>query len=285
MYPSPGDGDAYGSGSLTPTRSRRYASESAAAWGYSDGYAEEGSYGGVWNRPGELERTSRCEPALWGNTLNDEDRTIMAFERTYLNLASNPPTPAPTPSPTARLYPAPTCRYPSRAGFETRSDAPPQGFEGAVHAYPLCRAYTGQTHSAPSGPSLSRRQIHAHLYRPIAAVVSASPPTWGTYASVPSPGSSAGASDGSERRSRGMEKPKQPMACLFCRKRKIACKMPDDAKEGMCVQCMKRGRSECVFPTQSRRGLHARAKKELKNEFERQRMALKALYGSCCEDL
>jgi len=48
------------------------------------------------------------------------------------------------------------------------------------------------------------------------------------------------------------------MACNFCRKRKIACGPPlagvDGTVEKTCNQCQRRSR-ECVFPTESRRGL------------------------------
>nr|GAT50105.1 predicted protein [Mycena chlorophos] len=60
---------------------------------------------------------------------------------------------------------------------------------------------------------------------------------------------------------------RQPMACLYCRGRKIACGGPiarpgaEDGR-GMCGQCFKRGHPFCIFPTQSNRGLHARVKKE-----------------------
>jgi len=55
--------------------------------------------------------------------------------------------------------------------------------------------------------------------------------------------------------------PKKPsLACLFCRQRKIACGRPAvGSKDHTCDQCTRR-KIECVFPTESRRGHHARLK-------------------------
>ncbi|TRM70182.1 hypothetical protein BD626DRAFT_476550 [Schizophyllum amplum] len=52
----------------------------------------------------------------------------------------------------------------------------------------------------------------------------------------------------------GAEKP--PLACLFCRGRKIACGAPA-AGSNTCNQCARRGLS-CVYPTENRRGTRAR---------------------------
>ncbi|KAJ7205763.1 hypothetical protein GGX14DRAFT_298897, partial [Mycena pura] len=52
---------------------------------------------------------------------------------------------------------------------------------------------------------------------------------------------------------------KQVMACLFCRARKIGCVRPsEDAPDQTCNQCSRRKRTGCRYPTQSRRGHHAR---------------------------
>ncbi|THH20020.1 hypothetical protein EW146_g1254 [Bondarzewia mesenterica] len=46
----------------------------------------------------------------------------------------------------------------------------------------------------------------------------------------------------------------QPIACFFCRKRKIACRPADpDSLDKTCGQCLKRDR-KCVHPTESNRG-------------------------------
>ncbi|KAF7293333.1 Zn(2)-C6 fungal-type domain-containing protein [Mycena kentingensis (nom. inval.)] len=76
------------------------------------------------------------------------------------------------------------------------------------------------------------------------------------------------------------EREKCPLACFFCRQRKIAChrEFSADGKPfGMCKQCTVRGKSTCVIPTESHRGLHLRARKEKQEEMERQHQA--ALYG------
>ncbi|KAJ7214483.1 hypothetical protein GGX14DRAFT_444047, partial [Mycena pura] len=49
------------------------------------------------------------------------------------------------------------------------------------------------------------------------------------------------------------------MACLFCRTRKIGCiRPPEDAPDQSCNQCARRKRTLCRYPTESRRGHHAR---------------------------
>ncbi|KAH9063644.1 hypothetical protein EDB87DRAFT_1602891 [Lactarius vividus] len=51
---------------------------------------------------------------------------------------------------------------------------------------------------------------------------------------------------------------KSPMACLFCRGRKIACgAAPVGSADPTCDQCARRSR-KCEYPTMSRRGLHKR---------------------------
>ncbi|KAJ7113378.1 hypothetical protein C8R44DRAFT_630868 [Mycena epipterygia] len=51
---------------------------------------------------------------------------------------------------------------------------------------------------------------------------------------------------------------KQILACLFCRERKIGCTRPDaDNPDQTCNQCVRRKR-RCEYPTESRRGQHAR---------------------------
>ncbi|KAJ7676787.1 hypothetical protein DFH06DRAFT_1291695 [Mycena polygramma] len=51
---------------------------------------------------------------------------------------------------------------------------------------------------------------------------------------------------------------KQPMACLFCRERKIGCRRPaEEAADQTCNQCARRDR-ECTYPSESRRGQHNR---------------------------
>ncbi|KAH9013113.1 hypothetical protein EDB85DRAFT_1835350, partial [Lactarius pseudohatsudake] len=53
-------------------------------------------------------------------------------------------------------------------------------------------------------------------------------------------------------------RPKAPMACLFCRERKIACKAPPvGSADRTCDQCAQRSR-KCEYPTKSLRGLHRR---------------------------
>ncbi|KAF7375796.1 hypothetical protein MSAN_00469300 [Mycena sanguinolenta] len=55
-------------------------------------------------------------------------------------------------------------------------------------------------------------------------------------------------------------KPRQALACLFCRRRKIPCGRPAaEAADQTCKQCARRDR-ECVYPTESRRGHHSRVK-------------------------
>ncbi|KAF7326202.1 Zn(2)-C6 fungal-type domain-containing protein [Mycena kentingensis (nom. inval.)] len=50
----------------------------------------------------------------------------------------------------------------------------------------------------------------------------------------------------------------QVMACLFCRERKIGCQRPPEgAHDQTCNQCIRRKRV-CTYPTESRRGHHAR---------------------------
>ncbi|KAJ7778016.1 hypothetical protein DFH07DRAFT_1056340 [Mycena maculata] len=55
---------------------------------------------------------------------------------------------------------------------------------------------------------------------------------------------------------------RQALACLFCRRRKIACGRPPGASaDQACSQCVKRGRGhQCEYPTESRRGQHSRIK-------------------------
>ncbi|KAF8597497.1 hypothetical protein BDV93DRAFT_452727 [Ceratobasidium sp. AG-I] len=50
--------------------------------------------------------------------------------------------------------------------------------------------------------------------------------------------------------------PKKPaLACLFCRKRKIACgPPPPDRQDKTCNQCVRR-KQPCEYPTESRRGI------------------------------
>lgn len=50
--------------------------------------------------------------------------------------------------------------------------------------------------------------------------------------------------------------PKKPaLACLFCRKRKIACgPPPPNSKDKTCNQCVRR-KQVCEYPTESRRGI------------------------------
>ncbi|KAF7342382.1 hypothetical protein MVEN_01827100 [Mycena venus] len=51
---------------------------------------------------------------------------------------------------------------------------------------------------------------------------------------------------------------KQPMACFFCRERKIGCQRPpEDEPDQTCNQCARRDRV-CEYPTESRRGQHNR---------------------------
>ncbi|KAH9008926.1 hypothetical protein EDB83DRAFT_2531427 [Lactarius deliciosus] len=51
---------------------------------------------------------------------------------------------------------------------------------------------------------------------------------------------------------------KSPMACLFCRVRKIACGVPPvGSADPTCDQCARRS-CKCEYPTMSRRGLHKR---------------------------
>ncbi|KAJ7887287.1 hypothetical protein B0H14DRAFT_3725073 [Mycena olivaceomarginata] len=51
---------------------------------------------------------------------------------------------------------------------------------------------------------------------------------------------------------------KQPMACLFCRERKIGCQRPAETDpDQTCNQCARRER-RCEYPTESRRGQHNR---------------------------
>ncbi|KAJ7059569.1 hypothetical protein C8F01DRAFT_1144990 [Mycena amicta] len=53
---------------------------------------------------------------------------------------------------------------------------------------------------------------------------------------------------------------KQVMACLFCRERKIGCIRPsEDEPDQTCNQCVRRKRI-CKYPTESRRGQHARGR-------------------------
>ncbi|KAG9102277.1 hypothetical protein FS749_009617 [Ceratobasidium sp. UAMH 11750] len=64
----------------------------------------------------------------------------------------------------------------------------------------------------------------------------------------------ASGSQGGKKDSSGA--PKKPaLACLFCRKRKIACgPPPPDSPDKTCNQCMRR-KQECVYPSESRRGI------------------------------
>ncbi|KZT04266.1 uncharacterized protein LAESUDRAFT_658075, partial [Laetiporus sulphureus 93-53] len=48
------------------------------------------------------------------------------------------------------------------------------------------------------------------------------------------------------------------LACLFCRKRKIACgSPPPGAKDRTCNQCARRN-LKCVYPEGSRRGMRSK---------------------------
>ncbi|KAF7300035.1 hypothetical protein MKEN_01326300 [Mycena kentingensis (nom. inval.)] len=62
---------------------------------------------------------------------------------------------------------------------------------------------------------------------------------------------------------------RQPPACLACRKLKIACRpaQVEGGGETRCEQCFRRSRppSECVFPTESRRGLHSRKSERMES--------------------
>ncbi|KAI0784616.1 hypothetical protein C8Q75DRAFT_697997, partial [Abortiporus biennis] len=54
--------------------------------------------------------------------------------------------------------------------------------------------------------------------------------------------------------------PKKPLslACLFCRKRKIACGSPPPGRmDRTCNQCARRS-LKCVYPVASRRGMRPR---------------------------
>ncbi|KAH8077507.1 hypothetical protein BXZ70DRAFT_861020, partial [Cristinia sonorae] len=56
--------------------------------------------------------------------------------------------------------------------------------------------------------------------------------------------------------------PKKPLtlACLFCRKRKIACGSPPPGSPNRtCNQCARRS-LKCVYPAASRRGMRPRAR-------------------------
>ncbi|KAG9077855.1 hypothetical protein FRC06_008666, partial [Ceratobasidium sp. 370] len=59
-----------------------------------------------------------------------------------------------------------------------------------------------------------------------------------------------------------LTRPKKPvLACLFCRRRKIACGPPlPDSPDRTCDQCMRR-KQECVYPPGSRRGIRKTPKK------------------------
>jgi len=55
---------------------------------------------------------------------------------------------------------------------------------------------------------------------------------------------------------------KQPLACLFCRERKIACGRPDpDNEDQTCNQCARR-HIHCEYPKESRRGQHKRTRRK-----------------------
>ncbi|KII91886.1 hypothetical protein PLICRDRAFT_123342 [Plicaturopsis crispa FD-325 SS-3] len=58
------------------------------------------------------------------------------------------------------------------------------------------------------------------------------------------------------KRNAALKKP-VPLACLFCRHRKIACGRPDGISQGPCTNCTKRG-TPCEFPKESKRGLYRR---------------------------
>ncbi|KAF7304045.1 Zn(2)-C6 fungal-type domain-containing protein [Mycena indigotica] len=61
---------------------------------------------------------------------------------------------------------------------------------------------------------------------------------------------------------------RQPLSCLFCRARKIACGTGGrfderrDSEPEMCWQCLKRGRRVCIYPAASKRGLRHRVENE-----------------------
>ncbi|KAF8712181.1 hypothetical protein RHS03_01106, partial [Rhizoctonia solani] len=61
--------------------------------------------------------------------------------------------------------------------------------------------------------------------------------------------------------------PKKPaLACLFCRKRKIACgPPPPDSPDRTCNQCLRRKQS-CEYPTESRRGIRKAPKEPAPEE-------------------
>ncbi|KAJ7208529.1 hypothetical protein GGX14DRAFT_566750 [Mycena pura] len=71
---------------------------------------------------------------------------------------------------------------------------------------------------------------------------------------------------------------RKPLACLFCRGRKIACRPPPDdgvtearSRDGMkmCDQCSRRGRAICSYPVRSRRGLRSHTKRQLLHDMGR----------------
>ncbi|KAJ7190421.1 hypothetical protein GGX14DRAFT_408037 [Mycena pura] len=77
----------------------------------------------------------------------------------------------------------------------------------------------------------------------------------------------------------GSDRPRgrKPLACLFCRGRKIACRPPPDdgvtearGKDGMkmCDQCSRRGRAICSYPVRCRRGLRSHTKRQLLHDME-----------------
>ncbi|KAJ7908130.1 hypothetical protein B0H13DRAFT_2662140 [Mycena leptocephala] len=58
---------------------------------------------------------------------------------------------------------------------------------------------------------------------------------------------------------------KQTLACLFCRERKIGCVRPaEDDPDQTCNQCLRRNKT-CEYPTESRRGTHARRRRSAKS--------------------
>ncbi|KAG8735908.1 hypothetical protein FRC10_010020 [Ceratobasidium sp. 414] len=70
---------------------------------------------------------------------------------------------------------------------------------------------------------------------------------------VPKVGSAFASSSQAETKKDGPPAPKKPaLACLFCRKRKIAC--GPDSSDRTCNQCMRR-KQICDYPTESRRGI------------------------------
>lgn len=139
---------------------------------------------------------------------------------------------------------------------------------------------TGYHGASPSNPSTPNQQIDGNSPDPSSSPSSitlypvpqapvnynSAVPPWPPHLisePVPHPPSGRESSTARRRKKNKDNDKKPPLACLFCRGRKIACGAPSPDGDGKtCNQCARRGQ-KCDYPAESRRGM--RKDKSLSN--------------------